>query len=245
VSSKTCRLSLRLAQIWPELTKDQILARILCGDVRLNGETLRNPAQLVSCESILLFQPPKYVSRGGEKLDAALRAWNWDVIGKRILDVGASTGGFTDALLQAGAARVWSVDVGRGQLAASLVQDPRVINLEGHGIFDLPDLEAAPDGGVADISFRSLDTILVELIKKVREGWVIALVKPQFERKKYGDGRDDFHGVVDDGVGKEILMKFLEEMETLGIKAEKTLASPLRGRKGNQEYLVLFKKDGT
>ncbi len=180
-----------------------------------------------------------YVSRGGLKLAAGLEHFQVDVTGLVALDVGVSTGGFTDCLLQHGAARVYGVDVGYGQLAWRLRQDPRVIVLERTNIRHLP-REAIPeeiDLAVVDVSFISLKLVLPRVILFLRPGGaIVALVKPQFE---VGKGQVGKGGVVRD---QQLQLQTVAEIQafaqTLGLEASRVLPSPILGPKGNQEYLL-------
>ncbi len=183
-----------------------------------------------------------YVSRGGHKLAAALDAFGIEPSGRICLDVGASTGGFTDVLLKRGASRVYAVDVGRGQLAESLRRDERVISMErmnarllGPGVLPEP-----IDLAVIDVSFISLALVLGPTAATLRPGPdapIVALVKPQFEA---GRGRTD-HGVVrDPAVHLEVLERVVAVAAELGLGAIDVIASPILGPEGNREFLVQF-----
>jgi len=182
---------------------------------------------------------PRFVSRGGEKLAAALERFAVPVAGRRALDAGASTGGFTDCLLQAGAAHVVAVDVGRGQLAWSLREDARVTVLERTNVRAL---EPAEVGGevdltVADLSFISLLTVAPALARCTRaDGDLVLLVKPQFEagRARIGKG-----GIVrDPDVHRAVLHEVRDGLRAAGLFVVDVMASPLRGADGNVEFLV-------
>lgn len=181
----------------------------------------------------------RYVSRGGEKLEAALDQFGIDVRGLTAIDVGASTGGFTDCLLQRGAARVYAVDVGYGQLAWKLRQDPRVVLLERTNIRHLtPDrLAEKPAFFTVDCSFISLRIVLPPLkalIAENAEG--VVLVKPQFEAGKSQVGKG---GVVrDDAIHQQVVSDVLETARLLGFSSEGVIESPLRGPAGNKEFLA-------
>ena len=189
----------------------------------------------------LIEVPPaaRWVSRGGEKLAAALAAWDFDVRGRVFLDAGSSTGGFTDCLLQHGAALVHCVDVGRGQLAWKLRTDARVRVHEGVNVMDLAtrDLAPVPDRAVADLSFRSLRGAAPAILRLVKDGLGIFLAKPQFE---WRDHPDDFHGVVDDPVAiAGILHALVADLWDAGAFTRRIIPSPIEGRKGNREFLLL------
>ena len=219
-------------------------ALILGGHVRVgDGEaarTDRKPGDLVETTvGIEVEAPPPFVSRGGIKLRAALDAFGVEPVGLVCLDVGSSTGGFTDLLLQRDANRVYAVDVGRGQLADSLRHDPRVVSMErtnaralGPGI-----LPTAVDLAVVDVSFISLDRILgpVATCFGPLGGLIIALVKPQFEagRKQVRDGvvRDPLvHRQTLEAVGRHAL--------AIGLRLRNAVASPITGPAGNREFFV-------
>lgn len=161
-------------------------ALILAGRVRVDGEHVSKPGWLVRRDADVQLQTePPYVSRGGEKLEAALRGFGIDVTGLVIADVGASTGGFTDCLLQGEAARVYAIDVGYGQLAWSLQQDPRVVVMDRTNIRHLRALPEPVDLATVDVSFISLETVLPNVLGLLKDrGQSLALVKPQFEVDK-------------------------------------------------------------
>jgi 23S rRNA (cytidine1920-2'-O)/16S rRNA (cytidine1409-2'-O)-methyltransferase len=183
-----------------------------------------------------LTTPPRFVSRGGEKLDHALEVFGLDVRGRAAVDVGASTGGFTDVLLQRGAERVIALDVGHGQLHERLRDDPRVTVMEGVNARHLTELPFPPDLVVADVSFISLRQVLPAVLRLARPGWeAVVLVKPQFEA-----GRADVKGGVvrDPAVYERVLRQVAEaaldwDAATVGITD-----SGLPGPKGNREFFL-------
>ena len=185
-----------------------------------------------------------YVSRGGLKLEKALKVFPIQLEGKVCLDVGASTGGFTDCMLQNGAARVYSIDVGRGQLAWKLRNDPRVICMEKTNIRyvkpeDLPELS---DFASADVSFISLLKVLPAVKELLKDNaYIVCLIKPQFEAGRTQVGK---HGVVKDpAVHEEVITRVLEAASGLNLKPEMLDFSPVKGPEGNIEYLALLKKE--
>ena len=222
---------------------------ILAGRVRLGGQPASKPGQPVPPGAALtLVAPDRYVSRGGTKLEHALRHFALSVQGLTAIDLGASTGGFTDCLLQHGAARVYAVDVGRGQLAWKLRQDPRVVTMERiNARFLTPAHFAAPFAGagliVADCSFISLKKILPPAVALLADSAkILALVKPQFEAGKTEAARGK--GVIRDPA---IPARVLEELrtfaaETAGLRWLGDTPSPLLGPAGNKEFLVLLEK---
>jgi 23S rRNA (cytidine1920-2'-O)/16S rRNA (cytidine1409-2'-O)-methyltransferase len=183
-----------------------------------------------------LRAPPRFVSRGGEKLDHALDVFGVDVAGRRALDVGASTGGFTDVLLQRGAAQVIALDVGRAQLHERLREDPRVTVIEGTNARYLTELPFPPEVVTCDVSFISLRWVLPPVLNLAEPGWeAVVLVKPQFEA-----GRSEVKGGVvrSPEVHRDVLRRVAEE--ALGWEAETVGAadSGLPGPKGNREFFL-------
>ncbi len=220
---------------------------ILAGRVRVDGEPRTKPGQNVRAGAeVIVDVPARYVSRGGEKLEGALTAFAFDPGGLDVLDVGASTGGFTDALLAHGARSVVALDVGYGQLAWKLRQDPRVTVVERTNFRLMPD-DAFPGGFdliVVDASFISLRTIVARAIAYLRpHGTMIALVKPQFEA-----GRDRLGGngvVRDPAVHAAILREVRAALEALGVHAVEACSSPLRGPAGNVEFFYRIAREGS
>ncbi len=218
---------------------------ILAGAVRVDGVPVNKQAKLVPIDAKIELTQRRgpFVSRGGDKLVAALDAFQIDPRGLIALDVGCSTGGFTDCLLQRGARRVYAVDVGYGQLAWRLRQDPRVVVLERHNIRHLP-LALVPDLidlAVIDVSFISLTLVLPCVLRFLAsEASVVALVKPQFE---VGRGQVGRGGVVrDDGRRRAAAEKIIALARELGLTPLGTLDSPVLGQKGNREILLGLKR---
>jgi 23S rRNA (cytidine1920-2'-O)/16S rRNA (cytidine1409-2'-O)-methyltransferase len=225
-------------------SRQRAQAMVRAGLIRVAGEVADRPDQLVNPSVSIDVEGVKgYVSRGGEKLAAALDAFGVDPAGRVCLDVGASTGGFTDVLLQRGAARVITVDVGYGQLAWSLRQDPRVTVLERINIRYLDRLPVPADLAVIDVSFISLRLAL----PRVREllsppGEVVALVKPQFEVGKGAVGKG---GIVRDPAQHEQVLNELGRFAAeLGYEVAGQIPSPLLGAKGNREFLMYLRRNG-
>jgi 23S rRNA (cytidine1920-2'-O)/16S rRNA (cytidine1409-2'-O)-methyltransferase len=222
-------------------SRRQAVEAIVAGRVRVAGSPAAAPSRLVAPdESIQVAgEPPRFVSRGGEKLAAALERFAVPVRGRRALDAGASTGGFTDCLLQHGAAHVVAVDVGRGQLAWSLRDDPRVTVRERTNVRALEpaDIGGAVDVTVADLSFISLVTVAPALARCTGpEGELVLLVKPQFEagRARVGKG-----GIVrDPAVHRAVLHEVRDGLRDAGLHVVDIMTSPLRGADGNVEFLA-------
>jgi 23S rRNA (cytidine1920-2'-O)/16S rRNA (cytidine1409-2'-O)-methyltransferase len=220
-------------------------AFIMEGKVWVDGERVDKSGVRIAfdAEVVINGEQSPYVSRGGAKLEKALDCFNIEVSGKHFLDVGASTGGFTDCLLQRGAAMVYAVDVGYGQLAWKIRSDKRVISLERSNIRYLSKetFQDELDGAVIDVSFISLKKVIPKVIELIRcDGEMIALIKPQFEVGKGEVGKD---GVVkDDKKHKEVIddissFAFDQTLQVVGF-----LESPLLGPKGNKEFFMYLKK---
>ncbi|MGA2977277.1 MAG: TlyA family RNA methyltransferase [Spirochaetia bacterium] len=227
---------------YPTLNEKELFAAILRGDVIVAGEKVVKPGVRVQADaSVRMRGRSRYVSRGGEKLAEALDQWSIPCSGLVWIDAGCSTGGFTDCLLQRGAALVYAVDVGDGQLDWRLRGDPRVRPMEGTNIMALSraDLHPLPEGAVADLSFRSLRGAARHILGLTSGGWGIFLVKPQFELRT---PTPDFHGVVrDQAVVRAILRDLAARLAEEGVFAEKALSSPIKGRKGNKEFLFFLR----
>jgi len=220
-------------------SREKAQALIMAGEVLVNRQKAGKPGQLVEADAALevLARPP-YVSRGGLKLAGALRHFAIDVAGKVCLDIGSSTGGFTDALLQAGAARVHSVDVGAGQLAWKLRTDPRVILHEGINARALAfsDIGELVDLLVCDVSFISVTLVLPAAARLLRpEGQMVILIKPQFEA---GKGQVGKGGIVrDPELHRAACDKVARLVSDLGFHTD-IIDSPIPGAEGNKEFLL-------
>jgi len=241
-SGQRRRLDLELVRRGLTDSRQQAKHLIDAGRVLVGGAPADKAGRLVAPgEAVqLLGPPPRFVGRGGEKLAAALERFALDVTGARALDAGSSTGGFTDALLQAGAASVVAVDVGRAQLHERLRADPRVDGREQTDIRDVtPDAVGGPlDVVVADLSFISLHGVVQVLLGLLApDGDLVVLVKPQFEagRQEVSRGR----GVIRD---PQVWARVLDEVATAFARAGgaimEAMVSPLRGADGNAEFLV-------
>ena len=199
----------------------------------------RKPGDLIDVTaSVEVDAPEPYVSRGGHKLAAGLDAFGIDPTGLVCLDVGASTGGFTDVLLQRGASRVYALDVGRGQLAEPLRREPRVVSMERTNARALTPTALPEPIALAtiDVSFISLDRILAPVASTLGPGGqIVALVKPQFEA---GRGRTDRGVVRDPTVHREVLERIVDRAQAAGLGTRDIVASPLEGPDGNREFLV-------
>jgi 23S rRNA (cytidine1920-2'-O)/16S rRNA (cytidine1409-2'-O)-methyltransferase len=242
------QLRKRLDQLLVEreslVSRERARGMIMAGLVRVDGKVVDKPGHLVNPSAVIDLTGPDhpYVSRGGIKLEAALREFAVDVTGLTVLDVGASTGGFTDCLLQHGAKRVVAVDVGYGQLAWSLRKDSRVVVLERTNIRHLSTLEIDDiiDGAVIDTSFISLRIVIPPTLRLLKaDSFILALIKPQFEAGKGMVGKG---GVVRDSVlQKRIVDELTSFFSQSGLTVCGTLDSPIRGPKGNREVFVYLR----
>jgi len=218
-------------------SRTQAQRLIRAGLVRVAGQVADKPGTQVATDAGITLQArPRFVGRGGKKLEAALVRFGLDVAGAVAADVGASTGGFTDCLLQHGACRVYAIDVGYGQLDWRLRNDPRVVVMERTNARYLESLPEPVDLATADVSFISLGLILPAVVRWLRPGGqVVALIKPQFEagRREVGKG-----GVVrDPEVHQRVLERVLGVAADLGLGLCELMPSPLRGPAGNVEFL--------
>lgn len=233
-------------------SREKAKRAIMAGQVRINGHTAQKPSDSVKTnDEVTVTEPEQFVSRGGYKLEHALEHFKLEVSGIVAIDLGASTGGFTDCLLQRGAAKVYAVDVGQGQLAWKLRQDPRVVVMEKTNARELtPDRFPEPFSPVAlvviDCSFISLKKILPPAVALLRpSGKIAALIKPQFEAGKAE--ADKGEGVITDPAVHERVLRELEEFVSRenNLRWHGVTESPLLGQKGgNKEFLVLIEKIG-
>lgn len=222
-------------------TRQKAQALILAGQIQVNGQPAEKAGTLVpaSARVELVGEAPRYVSRGGQKLEGALADFNLDPAGNVCLDIGASTGGFTDCLLQHGTTRVYAVDVGRGQLDWKLRRDPRVVVREGLNARYLKptDLGEAVDLVTIDVAFISVEKILPAACACATPGAVfLVLVKPQFElsRRQVGKG-----GIVrDPALHRQAIEKVRRTAAALGLEEIEVRASRLPGAEGNREFFL-------
>lgn len=245
---KPARRKQRLDQLLVERglaeSREQARRLIMAGEVLVDEQVSDKPGRAVAADAALRVRSPlPYVSRGGQKLAAALAAFPVDVRERIAVDVGASTGGFTDCLLQHGAARVYAIDVGYGQLAWKLRSDPRVAALERTNIRHL---DALPDGAraeiaVIDASFISLALVLPPTLRLLTPtAQVIALIKPQFEAGKEDVGKG---GVVrDQRTHRRVLEEICALADELGLAVAGLIPSPLLGPAGNVEFLIWLRR---
>jgi 23S rRNA (cytidine1920-2'-O)/16S rRNA (cytidine1409-2'-O)-methyltransferase len=229
-------------------SREKAKRAIMAGQVRVNAQAARKPSDIVSADDELsLDMPEKYVSRGGEKLEHALSEFNLDIRGAIAGDLGASTGGFTDCLLQHGAKKVYAVDVGSGQLAWKLRKDHRVVVMEKTNARELAPARFAEKADVitADCSFISLQKILPPAVALMKtSGKIVALIKPQFEAGKAE--ADKGAGVITDPAVHDRVLRELQQFiaAKLPLRWVAVTESPLLGPAGNKEFLVLLEKVG-
>lgn len=237
------RLDAFIQEMHPHLTRSFIQECIKSGKVFINGVPCLKPGTLLADATTITMDllKPKFVSRGGLKLEAALNHFKIDVKGKVILDGGISTGGFTDCLLQQGAAKIYGVDVGTAQLHESLRHDTRIILQENTNLRHLEHLPELVDVVTLDLSFISLKKIIPGLTKFLKpEGFIIALIKPQFEVERHEIRRGGL--VTDQKIHLRVIESVsnafaAEDFAVIGI-----IESPITGTSGNKEFLGLFKK---
>jgi 23S rRNA (cytidine1920-2'-O)/16S rRNA (cytidine1409-2'-O)-methyltransferase len=222
-------------------TREEARDVVRSGRVRVGGREASTPASMVAADEPLVVRadPAPFVSRGGSKLEAGLEAFSIDVTGRGCLDAGASTGGFTDVLLQRGAGRVIAVDVGYGQLDWRLRTDERVTVLERTNVRDLDPaaLPFRPDVVVADLSFVSLRSAAPALVRLAAPGaQFVLLVKPQFEAPRADVGRGGV--VTDPGAWRRSIEDVAASLLALGVTSHHVVASPTVGPAGNVEFLL-------
>lgn len=225
-------------------SRERAKEMIRSGNVTVNGKTAKKPSDEVMTDDLIeTAETDIYVGRGALKLEKAYEEFGLDLRGKVCLDIGASTGGFTDFMLQQGAGKVFAVDVGHGQLVQSLIANPRVVNMEGTDIREVTadDLGGQADFISVDVSFISLTKILPKVYELLKEEAVAAvLIKPQFEAGRSDIGK---RGIVKD---RKVHIRVLSEIDSfassIGFITEKYTFSPVRGGSGNIEYLVKLRK---
>ena len=235
-----------LCERHPEPGRDHWYAAVVCGEVRVDGARVRDPRHTVTGTAVVAVQhEPALASRAGYKLLHALERFAVPVAGKVVLDAGAATGGFTDCLLRRGARHVHCVDVAYGMLAYRLRNDPRTSVHERTNVMHLRTgcLQPEPDGAVCDLSFRSLRGAAARLLELTREGWLLALIKPQFERRGAASGAptERFDGLVRgaDAI-VAVVRKLQADLAAEGVAIRRCSPAPVAGRRGNREVLGLI-----
>ncbi len=222
-------------------TRSKAKTLIENGEVIANGQLLKKASDLINLDSQIDIKSQIFVGRGALKLLKALEVFHVNVSQKVFLDVGASTGGFTEVLLDKGASKIYAIDVGHDQLDPKLVQDPRVINMEGINIRELNELPELADGAVMDLSFISITKVLTNVFKLLKsDADLIVLIKPQFEA-----GRDKLpkDGVIKDPkIQTSVLEEVIAFAKATGWIHLQTIDSPIEGKSGNKEFLSWLKK---
>ncbi len=216
-------------------------ALIMAGEVVVNGQAVTKSGTLVvEGATITLAEPPPFVSRGGLKVDYALDRFQIDVSSRVVADIGASTGGFTDCLLQRGASRVYAIDVGRGQLDYRLRRDGRVVVIEGVNARYPITLPERVDLATIDVSFISVEKVIPSVAQLVKDrGCLLVLIKPQFEARREEVGKG---GVIKQPVvHARVLGRFIAWMVEHSFRLGGLVASPVLGASGNKEFFVLIK----
>lgn len=222
-------------------TRAQAKSLIEMGRITVNGKVLKKAGDLIARTDEIHVDSPGFVGRGAFKLTAALEKFSVEIEGKTLMDIGASTGGFTEVLLRRGAAKVFAIDVGRDQLAERLRVDPRVENMEGTHFLDV-NFFAPLDGAVVDLSFISITRVIDHIYNQLApKAWVVALIKPQFEA---GPQRMPKDGVIKDAkLRATILEEVKEKITTAGFTIREVIDSPIEGKSGNHEYLAWLSKE--
>ena len=221
-------------------SRSKAQALIMAGEVVVAGKAAVKPGTLVPEDVVInILQPPPFVSRGGIKLEYALDQFQLDVSAKVVVDIGASTGGFTDCLLKRGASRVYAVDVARGQLDYRLRRDSRVVVVEGvNARYPIP-LPEKVDLATMDLAFISVEKVIPSVAKVLKgNGYLIVLIKPQFEAKRREVGKG---GVIKDPlVHATVLGRFITWVVGHNFRLRGLVASPILGSAGNKEFFVLL-----
>ncbi len=240
------RLDILLVQKGYFKSREKAKAAIMAGLVYVNNQLSDKAGTAVDVDAVIEVRdnPCPYVSRGGLKLEKAINEFNIDLEGAVAIDIGASTGGFTDCMLSYGASKVYAIDVGYGQLDYTLRNDPRIVNMEKVNIRYL-DTNLIPDKAdfiSIDVSFISLNLVFPVASKLLKDkGRVVALIKPQFEAGKEQVGKK---GIVrDKSIHKEVIEKVIDYGVKVGLYPTNLTYSPLTGAKGNIEYLMLLEKN--
>jgi len=241
---KKSRLDSLLVERGSFPSREQARRAIMAGEVRVGDHTIIKSSKLIAADASIAIAPrPQFASRGALKLAGALDFLRVDVRAKIALDIGASTGGFTDCLLQRGAAKVYAVDVGRGQLAWKIRNDPRVIVMEklNARFLSREHIPEFVDLCVIDVSFISLTLILPNAFQLITpNGMILALIKPQFELQRKDVGRG---GIVrDPALHEKAQRKIVKFVEAAGLRVVSLVPSPIAGADGNQEFFICLRK---
>lgn len=238
------RLDQILQELLPQFSRNQIASFIMQGKVYADGKVITKPGAQFD-ESVKIehrIEEPKYVSRAGFKLEKALDYFGIEVNNLVVLDAGISTGGFTDCLLQRGAAKVFGVDVGYGQVHEKIRQDPRVLIIERTNLRELKALSEKVDLVTLDLSFISVLKVMDAVSGFLKDnGQLIVLIKPQFEAKREQVGKGGI--IKDPNIHKEVIKNVTVGIEDFGFEFIGITESPIYGMTGNKEFLAYFKKE--
>ena len=241
------RADVRLVELGLAPSREKARTLIMAGEVFMDTLRIDKPGAAVPEDALLTVkeQAIPFVSRGGLKLDKAVRKYGLDFTDMVTMDVGASTGGFTDCMLQHGAAKVYAIDVGHGQLVQSLREDPRVVNWEGTDVRSIApeQLKQPADFFSADVSFISLHHVLPYVLPLLRTGAQgVVLIKPQFEAGRENIGKNGL--VQSSRVHMQVLNNILQLLSAQGLTVQLLCPSPIQGGSGNIEYLAVVQKGG-
>lgn len=237
------RLDVRLLELLPQYSRAQIQSWIMQGKIKIDGTVVSKPGQAVSEGAVIThdISEPKYVGRAGFKLEKMLDESGIDVKDFVVLDAGLSTGGFTDCLLQRGAAKIYGIDVGYGQAHEKIRADSRVIVMERVNLRELEALPELVDLVTLDLSFISVLKVMDAVTRQIKDaGSLIVLIKPQFESEKYEVGKG---GIVrDPEVHARVVKTVCAGIVAHGFELCKLIESPIEGTMGNKEFLAYFTK---
>ena len=242
--AKKARIDQTLVERGFFASRERAQRAIMAGEIRVGDRVFAKAAELIEIDApISIVQPPQFASRGALKLGGALDFFGVEVKGKTALDIGSSTGGFTDCLLQRGAAKLFAVDVGHGQLAWKLRNDPRVTVMEkvNARFLSREDISEVADLCVIDVSFISLTLILPRAFELIApEGMILALIKPQFELQRKDVGRG---GIVrEPALHEKAQQKIVKFVEEANYRVVGLVPSTLTGTDGNQEFFICIRK---
>lgn len=235
------RLDLKLHELYPHKSRSSLVEHIIQGHVTVDGHVVTKSSILVDEEAFVFFHEPdeQYVCRAGHKLATALENFQLDVRGKTILDAGLSAGGFTDCLLQAGAAKIYGIDVGHGQVHEKIRIDERVIIMEHTNLKDVSSLPELMDLVTLDLSFISVLKVMDAVVKLCQpQAELVILIKPQFEAGREHIGRGGL--VRDDQVRQQVIETIVTGITAYGFTYRGIIDSPILGGSGNKEYLAYF-----
>ncbi len=237
------RLDILLSERYPQYSRTQLSSWIMQGKVFVSGIPVTKPGVLISNTAVieLRIDQPRYVCRAGGKLEKALEAFNVDVTDLVVLDAGLSTGGFTDCLLQHGAARVYGIDVGYGQVHEKIRRDARVIIHERTNLRHLTDLGEKVDLITLDLSFISILKVMHAVCAVLKPtGSLLTLIKPQFEAERHEVGRG---GIIKDSkIHQRVVEQVIRGIESYGFACQGVIESPILGTSGNKEFFAYFKR---